>query len=237
MASGMIFTSIVAFITCLATLATGLFFRRNKKSGDKLLSAYSFFWLNISLVWFFVALRHFFGWLGFPNLDRLSFIIVMIFIFFSGIPVSYYLGLKIFKKLSVARFFSGVLSAGVFLGLVTILADGVVEGEVSYFATKFRPAESTFTIFVFFIIPLMMVSFFDSLLRLWRWIKKREKFHELVYSLALFLYFLLGVFDVRGLIVDWKLVIFRLVFSLISLSVLLAFYFQTSRWEDYIEEG
>jgi hypothetical protein len=235
--SGMIFTSLVSFLIFASAFVTGLWIFKAKETGNKLMASYAWFLMLTGGLWFFVGLELFAGWMEKENLFKLFFVTNQLFLFLSGIPLAYYLGLKIFKKERLAKFLGIIYSFSLFLEIFFLFKFGIIEGESTYFAEKFAPNKFAFVLFILILAPLFIGSFYDFLSRAVKWIVKRKitNPYEFFYSLVVAVYLLGGVFDESGIIAGWELVFFRLIFVVTFLTAYLAFYFQRLKKEKLIE--
>lgn len=235
--TGMLFTSLVSLLVSISAFVSGVFIFKKKSKEDKNLEAYSWFLLVTGAVWFFVSLDLFASWLGVEILQRIFFIADQFFVFCSGPALAYYLTFKIFKKKKLAIGVTVVYFSAVVLAMFSFIKYGIVEGEVTYFASKFLPNEYAFLIFVFMLVPLLLGAVFDCLFRVFKWIiaKKITNPYEFFYSLVIVIYLVLGIFDEQGFVANWGLVFFRLIDAAVFLMAYLTFYFQHLRRETLLE--
>jgi len=233
----MIFTSLVSFLIFGSAFVAGFWIFKAKETGNKLMASYAWFLMLTGGLWFFVGLELFAGWLGKENLFKLFFTTNQLFLFLSGIPLAYYLGLKIFKKERFAKFLGVIYSFILFLEIFFLFKFGIIKGESTYFAEKFAPNKFSFLLFILILTPLFIGSFYNSLSRALKWIRKRKVTnpYEFFYSLVIAVYLLGSVFDESGLVAGWELVFFRLIFVVTFLMAYLTFYFQRLKKEKLIE--
>lgn len=236
--TGMLFTGLVSLLVSTSALVSGLFIFKRKKKEDENLTAYSYFLVVTGVVWFFVALELFASWLGYEMLQRVFFIVDQFFVFCTGPVLAYYLTRKMFYKRGLATYITAVYIFAVILAMLSFIKYGIVEGEVTYFASKFQPNEYAFAIFVCMLAPLLFAVVFDSVSRVVRWIvsKKVTNPYSFFYSLVIVVYLAIGIFDEQGLIANWGLVFFRLIDAAVFLMAYLTFYFQHLREEHFLED-
>lgn len=234
----MIFTSAVSFLCSVSAFAAAwvIYFRRKIK--DRLMNSYAYFLWATSALWFFVGTELFFGWLGNESLFVFFFIMNQIFVFLSGPPMAFYLCLKIFKNLKMARIIGLIYFVAAIAGFIFMAKFGIIEGESTYFADKLQPNQYSFFIFIFMVIPLILASVVDSLRRFFLVLVKKntEQIYDLLYSFAITVYLAFGFFDEQGYVVGWELVFFRLLIAMAFLGVYLTFYFQFLKHENFIEK-
>jgi len=237
MNTGMIFTGSVSFLVFLSAFATGLFIFKRRSKENKFLVPFSIFLVVTSGIWFFVSLQLFASWLGKTNFQHLCFLIGQVFVFFSAVPLAWYLILKFFRKKIIIRVVMIVYLTIAFFGTFLLLKFGFTHGESTYFADKLKPNDLAFSVFVMMIAPLIIASIFDSLRGIVGWLKKKEvaRLYEFFYSLVIVVYLSLGVLDEQGLIAGWGLVFFRLIFAAVFLMAYLTFHFQYLSKEELIE--
>jgi ammonia channel protein AmtB len=137
--TGILFTSLVSFLIFVSAFFAGYSIYRRRKDVSKLLLLYSYFLLITGALWFMVSLRLFFAWLGSEFLNRIFFIADQVLVFASGIPIAYYLSLKILRKegwAKIVTFFFGLIFL---LATFSLLSEGIVgEEERTFFASKFK---------------------------------------------------------------------------------------------------
>lgn len=236
MHTGMVFTSFVSFLVFLSASLAGFSIFKKRPKEDKALFSYSIFLMLTACVWFFVGLCLFSFWLGKENLAKLFFTMDQILVFCSGVPLSYYLSLKIWGKDGFSKIVSILYSLGAFGGIVLLLIFGVTTGESTYFASKFQPNTWSFLIFVLLIAPLGILALIDTIGKFIRWARSKETayLYDFFYTLVIVIYLCLGFFDEQGLIVDWPLVFFRLIFTAVFFLAYLTFSFQSLSREEFV---
>lgn len=225
MSSGAIFTSLVSFCVFASALGVGISFFRQRKRIDEIFFPYALFLFTTAGLWFFVGLSLFFSWLEMKSLSRVSFLIDQIFVFASGPFLAWYFFLKLTRNKNLTRAVVVIFIVICLAGTFFLLEGGIIEGDATYFAFKYRPNEIAFLIFAFLLAPLFALAFLDIFFGFTRWVakKKRNEFPLFLYSLGLFVYLLLGYFDEQGFIAGWKLVVFRTFFIAVYLYIYLLF--------------
>lgn len=237
MSAGMVFTSLVSFLISASACAGGLLIFFKRKEQKHVFLSYALFLLTTSGLWFFVALRSLFAWMGAESVDRLFFIIGQVFVFASGPVLAHYLFFKITKRENWVRIITAFFALVSVTAIFFLFKEGVSSGGITYFVTKYRPGKITFAFFLLMIAPLVTASFVDSVVRLLRIIFNRDKkqIYNFIYSAGVAAYLGLGIFDEQGFINGWGLVAFRLVFAAVFLAVYLAFQSQFQKSQPMLD--
>lgn len=236
MQAGMVFTSFVSYLVFASALLAGVSTLRNRDKKDDAVFSYSAFLLMTAVAWFFVASSLFAMWLGKEGLGKLFFLTNQILIFCSGVPLSFYLILKTWGKGKVLRAVVAFYVAGAFLCAFLSIFLGVVEGESTYFVSKFQPNQSVFLVFIILVTPLLIVALMESVRKVTLWAKSRESahLHDFSFAFIIIVYLFLGVLDESGFIVDWPLVFFRLLFVAVFFLAYLVDSFRSLKKEKFV---
>jgi len=235
MSTGMVFTSFVAFLVSASAFISGTYIFKEREKDNRSLAVFSLFLLATAGLWLFVGVELLFSWMGDKDFPVFFFTLNQVFVFCSGPILAYYLTYKIFGNKTAANIITIFYSLGACWGFFFLLKLGVTQGESTYFADKFRLNDPSFFIFASLIIPLVLAALFVFLYGASRaLLKKNNASYDFFYSLIIFIYLFLGIFDEQGLIVGWPLVFFRLVFVSIFLLAYLIFYLDHSEKEELI---
>lgn len=228
---GFIFTASVSFLLSFFSFFVAFTFSKEAK-GKKAESLFSIFLYLFALLWFMVGMRHLAGSFDLRALDIAIFYANQVVVFAHMVPLGYYIYSKTFKseKFALAAGFLFVILA--ILGSIFLFIDGITIGPSNNFTTEYGPggrAELIFKVMFILAVPLFLIHFirlsFDLL-------KGQRKINFPFYFIntAVVIYALLGYFDEIGILLGWKLVLFRLFYLLCMFFVYISVI--TSRTEE-----
>lgn len=195
-----------------------------RKSEDEKLASYGYFWLLISFLWFFASLRLFFAWRENELFDRGLFIADQFFVFSSSIPLACYVLAEFNIKKTVTSIIMILYAFASLAGFGIILYQGVRLYEKSYFITKYMIPSLSIYIYIGLVLPATIGIFLIMIRATRDIIKKREvKIFSFIAPASLLLFLIMGSVDEMGLIGDWKLVFFRLLYVVLILVAYIVF--------------
>ncbi|MFA7286606.1 MAG: hypothetical protein WC052_03035 [Patescibacteria group bacterium] len=209
-AIGIVFHGFVTAV--IAAVAFVLVYELLKRENDRYRS-YSFFWLATGFLWLQNAIRNFgFGIFAedFPRYE--SSVLSQATVFLSGVPLFYYVGIKVFRSKVVARLLAGQAAIAGIIGTYFLFQpSGIFFAPISFFTAE---AVANVVSSMIFRVEIAVVA----LLLLTNIIRHRHDKqadghnHEIWYDLAILLYVALGGIDLAKIVDDWALVIFRLLY-------------------------
>lgn len=214
---GIFFNALVSGIVAFAAILLVFFLFSRWKNINDINRAYAWFWFFTMLTWLTISIRYFaisFGYAGAGI--YIGDIIVEGTIFFTGPPLFYYLSLRLFKDSWQKIFFpvfSTILAFVAFYFL--LLPGGVSEVHMTDFSADVSINDISLGIFSSQIALIIIFIFYDILM----YILKRNKnnnnrtFYQLLYSIPLLIYVVLGAIDQAKIILDWPLVVFRVLYA------------------------
>lgn len=218
---GILFNAMVSAIVAGIAFAFVVFLFRRWKTLDLSMRAYAYFWITTMFVWGASATRYVFY--GFHLIDQYygspaywSDVMIQAAVFFTGPPVFYYTIVRVFHDPRFARFASLVSLILAFFALSYALAPGgITPPIITAFSADSTITRVPFSIFsgqVILVLSLLMV---DIVGRLRRWYQKRDPhfLYHALYSLSIFIYAILGSIDQSKIILDWPLIVFRMLYS------------------------
>lgn len=200
------------------TAARHIMLYRDRHAADR---AFGVFWFFAAGLWFFAGLRLIFYYFGQPALDRYTFYLVQFFVLFHLAPGVAYIVLKIIPRGRAARL-TLVLMIPFFIGFIFFLFfDGVKSAGFSSWGSEFSISPRTFWCFL----PAFVICFFGSVYYLFAQIVsglrgRPLKIENFLGSFAILLYCLVGIFDAKGVLADWRFLLIR---GTLVLSALLSF--------------
>lgn len=222
---GILLNAVVSAIVAIAAMALTIFIFRRRKRFDVAMQAYSLFWLFTAFTWISISIRYILIILEAPASTVLLFDVFMqIGIFFSGPPLIFYVSYRLFNKQKLSSFL-GIVSTALAVAALwfTIQPDGFTAAPRTFFAAENQVNMQSFAIFGIEAGIILLLLIYDVILRLghWRWRHSKTALYEALYSLGVILYLLFGSLDQGGIIGDWVIVVFRILYAAIFLYVYL----------------
>lgn len=237
---GILFNAFVSAVVGIIAFAFIVFYFRRwaKLNAEK--RAYGLFWLFTAILWITLAVRYLIIAYGFLGISvYISDLIIQSSIFFTAVPLFYYLILRVFRNeffavmMSVAGFILGTISIWFLLGqngfqpliLTTFTADSAIN-------------KTSFIIYAIQAVLVFCLLLYDAFYNMVRWWRTRENAmrYESLYSFALIVYVLLGSIDQAKIILDWPLVVFRMLYSATFLFVYLIVIQEEEHKEPYLSQ-
>ncbi len=195
--------------------ARHIIYHRDRGDVDR---SFALFWLLASALWFFSGLRLIFYSFGWHALDRAFFFVVQFFVMIHILPGTLHTALKLSsnRRFLIMIMSFSTLSTAVF-GFF-ILYDGIVGSNISDWGSEYSISDRAFW---FFLPPFALVAFgnfFDLLRKIffWRILKSQPLEHTLA-TVAFCIYLLAGIFDLKGYLAGWGLLIERASYMLAAL--------------------
>jgi hypothetical protein len=218
---GLLFSSLTTFIVFVSSLFLAvLLIRRGRNNGIK---SCGYFWLSVSFLWLFVALRLFFAWSGNQTADKYLFLVGQFFVFVSALPIIYYIFSEISKNGKALKVVIGIYGVLGFYALYIIFSRGLGEKVTTYFTTKYTLPLSAQIIFYSLTIPLMIGLVFLSVRNFLKTKTKEKTVTDFIIPLNTTLFIYLGIIDESGSVTDWTITFFRLVYVVFVLIIYVFF--------------
>ena len=220
---GILFNALASAIVALSALALAVFLAQRHQRLTVSMRSYAWFWATTVFVWFFSSLRYLiisFG--GSDSAAHTLDVAIQIAVFMSGPPLFYYLGNHLLHNKFVAMIMTG---GSVMLGLIgvwfLVQTNGLIMLGTTFFSSESKLNDTSLLLFnleagIIFILLLVDIV---TALRRWRVQNKMVAAYEALYAGAVIVYLTLGSIEQSGLITDWVLVIFRLLYTASFLSV------------------
>lgn len=221
---GIMFNAFVSSIVACIAFAFSVFLFLRWRKLDMALRAYTGFWIMTMLVWAFSAARYLFiGMVFFDPINvyygswaHLGDIIIQGSVFFTGPPLFYYVAVRVFGEDRIAAaaattsFILGVLA----LWLI-VRPNGLSAPVFTFFSADASINTASLIIFGIEIIVLVVLLIYDSIIkmRLWRATNNTDALFYALYSVSLLVYVVLGSIDQSKIILDWPLIVFRVLYS------------------------
>lgn len=237
---GIFFDALVSGTVALAAILFVFFLFRRWNDLDDIRRAYGWFWFFTMLTWVTIAVRYFaisFGYVGIGV--YIGDIIVEGTIFFTGPPLFYYLSSRVFKKSVVANFFATLSALLAFVSIYFLLSQGgISEVHMTDFSADVSINATSLYIFSSQIILIIGFILYDILGYILKGNKNntKEVFYQLLYSLPLLIYVVLGAIDQSKIILDWPLVVFRVLYASAFLFAYLVIVEDERQNEQYLTE-
>jgi hypothetical protein len=214
---GILFHSFVVFIVACVAAAFSVFLFRRWRRLDEAMRAYGWFWVFTFFVWSGIALRYFMIGVGKWDISiNANEIFIQSAVFFTGPPLFYYAGLRVFKNQFVAGVLGTLSLVLGFNALVFLMQPGgLLRLEITDFSADTLLNPMSQIIFSSQIVVLVLLYIYDIGARLLLWYRGGDSssFYNSFHSLVLILYVVLGGIDNSHIIMDWPLVVFRLLYA------------------------
>ncbi|OGL60604.1 hypothetical protein A3H10_00685 [Candidatus Uhrbacteria bacterium RIFCSPLOWO2_12_FULL_46_10] len=206
------------------------------------MKSYSWFWFFTAIAWILISIKYSligFGYLG----SWLHYVDLLLqsAIFSSGLPLIYYVGLKFFddKRLADILGLATIMPIVVAIWLI-IQPGGLVLRDLTFFSAKSFLNSGSLIIFNVEVAIIIAILIYDIATWLYRWRQSRDQnaLIESLYSIAIITYLVLGSIEQSGLIKNWTVIIFRIMYAAAFLFVYLLITQREIANENYlIEEG
>jgi len=224
--------AIVAFILVAQLLSIPL---------NTTMKAYAFFWVTTGLLWFQNSIRNAFFGLGLLDFPRFfSSALSQSTVYLSGVPLFYYVGMKVFKSRRVAFLLAlQTTIAGLIGSWLLFQPEGIIFEPTTQFTIESVANNVSGMIFRVEIGIIILLLIYDIFRRFKYPLNKiaNEDKYEIIYSLAILLYTFLGMIDLMKIVNSWQLVIFRLLYCASFLTVYLTIRHQREEETKYLMEG
>ena len=218
---GLLFSSLTTFIVFISSLFLAVLLVRRGK--NKIIKSCGYFWLSVSFLWFFVALRLFFAWSGNQTADKYLFFVGQFFVLVSALPIVYYILAEMTKSEKILKFILGVYIGLGAAALYVMVQNGLGERVTTYFTTKYTIPMLSQGIFYLLAVPLM-VGLVYLAVRNYLKIKTKEKtLTDFIIPLNTMLFIYLGIIDESGSVTDWTITFFRLIYVVFILIIYVFF--------------
>lgn len=237
---GIIFNAFVSSIVAAAAVALVFFLFKRYKTLPTIMRAYAWFWFLTALVWIPLSIRYLF--IGFGSTDEWPHyfdIFLQIAVFLGGLPLIYYIGLRVFRD----KWLASALGLGSILPIATAIwlifqPGGLITQEATFFSAETIINTGSLIIFNVEGGLLLLLLGYDIILHIIQWFKNhiQQTFYEAMYPLAIIIYLSLGSLEQSGLVTDWILVVFRILYAATFLFVYLLVVQTESSGERYLLE-
>jgi len=244
---GIMFNAFVSGIVASIAFAFGIFLFRRWKKLDDSMRAYAWFWIMTMIVWASSSVRYLIVGLGFFNPGDAYYgssihyfdILLQGSIFFTGPPLFYYAGSRIFKNYRVAQALSALsFIIGIAALRFLIGENGITAPQFTYFSADSSITRYLFMVFTAQAAVILLMLLYDTAnnLRLW-WTTGGIRFRFFaLYSLIIVIYTVLGSIDQSKIVIDWPLVLFRLLYSAAFLMAYITVTEHEASEEEYLIE-
>ncbi|MFA5954767.1 MAG: hypothetical protein WC817_04490 [Patescibacteria group bacterium] len=211
--TGIFFNGIISFIVGITAVALALFSLRRWWSLSSTMRAYAWFWLTTTLVWLPTSLRYFLISSDYTGgaIHTLT-ILSQAGVAASGPALLYYLC----THHSKGKFWAITLTTlSSILGAIALWVDaqpgGIIIQPATYFSAEIGLNSFSFSIFliiiaVIYFLVLRDIGFFYA-----EYKKRHDQqfLYEVLYSVAIGVYLLLGSFEEAGMVSNWPVLVFR----------------------------
>jgi len=226
MQTGLLLNSLICFI--ISGISFWVFYTIIKSEGLKQEDKYfSFFWLFVSLTWFFVAMGLVFferNKTGYDLLINKYAVQPLIFLHLS-LGVTYAFSRFCKAKICNLAILCLALLASAYALYIIFQPAGFHLVEYTYFSVEYYINPSSWGLFQVIITLGLSVLVLDILRSIWKNLKTKKIIQNKYFlaSLSIFVYAIIGYFDNQGYNATWIMVFFRLMIILSALLAFLAF--------------
>jgi len=238
---GILFNALVSSIVAGSAMALAVFLFKRYGRLNIIMRSYAWFWFFTVLVWITLSVRYAligFGlashWINYFD------IALQIAVFGGGAPLVFYVGLRVFEDKKAA----GILAIASIFSIVAAIwlilqPGGLVVQETTFFTSE--SIINTGSLIIFNVEGAIILFFltYDTAMRLRRWHADHNEakiFYEALYSLAIMIYLFLGIIEQSGLVTDWILVVFRILYAAAFLFVYVVITQYEAAGEIYLTE-
>lgn len=237
---GIIFNAFVSGIVAAAAIALVFFLFKRYQKLNPVMRAYAWFWFFTALVWIPISIRYLFiGFGSISELTRYLDILLQIAVFSGGLPLIYYIGLRVFSDKWLARLLAlaSIFPVAVAIWLI-VQPGGLIAQETTFFSSETILNTGSLTIFNVEGGLLLILLLYDIGVRINQWSKVhvQQTLYEAMYPLAIVIYLGLGSLEQSGLATDWILVVFRILYAATFLFVYLLITQHEAASESYFLE-
>lgn len=236
--TGLLFSGVVTAIVASSAIAFSVFLLRRWRRLDPAMRAYALIYVATSLVWFHKTLRYLMLTFSFSNTDlmRLNEVLSESFVYLTGLPLYYYLGIRVFHSRRVSRIATAFMTLIAVVSVAfLLLPNGFSTGEVTYFTADPRLNPYSFTLFGIFAGLSLLFLIYDFSHRIPKQIKTPPPLsYNSFYSMALIIYVGLGIIDQSKIIIGWPLVVFRMLYAAAFLFAYLVMVQDEAKHEQYL---
>lgn len=242
---GIIFNALVSFIVGAISFAFVFFLFRRWERSDIVMRTSAWFWLMTMLLWIFSAIRY--ALIGFGYFSTYYYsavywydMVIQAAIFFTGPPLFYYIGLRVFHRLHIAQWLSWAsFFLAVFAMFFVLRPNGISEPDITYFSADSRVNMISLTMFAAEVAVGIGLLIYDLFIRMRLWFVDRSvtTLYDAMYSGPLLVYLILGALDQSKIFIDWPTIVYRLLYSTAFLMTYIMIIQQDALREEYFVEG
>jgi hypothetical protein len=209
--TGRLLNAIILLVVALSAFSLSITILRTKNR-DKKLTYFGYFWLATALLWASSTIRNIFAAFDALGVDYFFFHLTQTLLYISGACLGPYMALKKFKNEILINIITYVYWTIGALGIIFVLLFGIERGNSDNFNTEYIPNIFAEVLFIYAVVPLIILGIADIIMHAYRYIARAEPFYETLTPLSIVAYLLIGIVDERGILVNWHLSLFRLVF-------------------------
>jgi len=238
---GILINAFVTSVVSITAFAFVIFLTRRWRQLSPAMRGYAWFWFATSLLWACVTIRYLMVISGYnePSVRFFNEFIVEVAVFSSGIALYFYLGMQLFKTPRRAFVLTGIGVLSAIAGLWQfLLPGGFHPGVVTAFTADPVPSFRFLLIFgsTAGLALILLVRHVYTALRIWRTMPTGTFPYALLYSLSLIIYVTLGIIDQIKIIIDWPLVVFRILYTAVFLFAYLILTTEEEQRQNYLQQ-
>jgi hypothetical protein len=237
---GILFTAVVNVIIAITATTFFIFLVRRWDALEDEMRAYCIFYFLTAIAWFWIAIRYTMMGMGYAGpLIMIISKITQSFLVFTGPPLLYYVGYRIFHKRTGACILS--LVAFLFSSVSAYLLwqpQGIGLPHIEFFSADAPINKTSLLIFVSEVVFIAILLSYDLMSRLYRWTKSRstKALYTALYSSGVLVYVAIGGIDQIKLFTGGFLVAFRVLYAAAFLFTYIIIVKRESLEDDYLIE-
>lgn len=241
---GILLTALVNTIIAGVALMFFVFLARRWSGLQDDMRAYGLFYLLTAAAWFWIATRYVMVGVGYEGvwILRISQITQTLLVF-TGPPILYYVGRRLFEKDVVAKTLALLSFCAASVSVYFLLQPhGIGTPHIEFFSADAPINSISLRIFISEVALIAMMLLCDLVSRLYAWFQSRDKkvLYAALYSFGVLVYVAIGGIDQMKLLTGGFLVVFRTLYAAAFLFTYVVIVKRESLEESYFtieEEG
>lgn len=214
---GIVFSGVVAFIIAVVAGMFAIFLFGRWRRLDALRRAYAWFWFFTTVLWVGITVRYAMVQFGLvtPWVYWGNEVLLQTSVFLMGIPLFKFLTLQLFDSKLIDRalmIFSSIGAAASIWFLV--MPGGITPGVITQYTIEPGINPTSALLFGLLAGSALLLILAHAILQFFSWFRSHaEKFpYNILFSLSLIVYIVLGSIDQLNAITGWPVVVFRILY-------------------------
>lgn len=235
---GIIFNGIICSMVTAAAAMLAIFLIKRWFKLTITMRAYAWFWIMTMFIWLSLSIRYFLvGFTNNENIFNILGLLTQIALTLCGPPLIHYL----LSHLELNRFLVWTATLTLFIvGAVGIWYDaqpgGLITMPMTYFSAEIALNPVSLNLFLVTMSVIFVLLSIDILNNVVSYFNKRYHLitYEIMYSLSIAAYLILGSIEVAAIISDWVIIVFRTLYIATFLTVFLIMKTHEAASENYL---